>query len=235
MARNRNGLPISGWIVLDKPLGLSSAQALSKVQRLLNAKKAGHGGTLDPLATGVLALAFGKATKTTAYVMDGLKEYRFTVTFGQATSTEDGEGEVIETSSVRPSTEEVERLLPGFVGDIAQTPPAFSALKVNGQRAYKLAREGLAPEMKSRIVRIEDVRLVSRPDPDHAEFLVRCGKGTYVRSLGRDIAKAAGTCGHISALRRTVCGPFAEANAFSLEKLEELVHIAPQSMYLLPI
>lgn len=235
MARKRKGVPISGWLAIDKPLGMSSSQVVGKVRRILNAQKAGHGGTLDPLATGILPIALGEATKTSAWVMDGRKAYEFTVKLGEATTTEDTEGDVIETSDHRPSADEIKALLPQFTGDIDQVPPRYSALKIDGQRAYKLARDGQEVEMKSRRVTIYSIELIDMPDADHAAFLVHCGKGTYVRSLGRDIAKAAGSCGHISLLRRVVCGPFNESNAISLGKLEDSVHIAPQSDYLLPI
>jgi len=215
---------VDGWVVLDKPLGLGSTQAVGKVRWLFNAEKAGHGGTLDPLATGVLPIALGEATKTVPFVMDGRKEYRFTLRFGEARSTEDGEGEVTATSDVRPTDQAIQAALGRFVGEIEQMPPAFSALKIDGKRAYDLARAGETVDLKPRKVTIGRLELLSRPDPDHADFVVGCGKGTYIRSLGRDLAQALGTVGHLSALRRTAAGPFREEAAISLPKLEALGH-----------
>jgi len=215
---------VDGWIVLDKPLGLGSTQAVGRVRWLFAAEKAGHGGTLDPLATGVLPIALGEATKTVPFVMDGRKEYRFTLRFGEARSTDDGEGEVIATSDVRPTDEAIRAALGQFIGDTEQMPPAFSALKIGGQRAYDLARAGETVELKPRTVTIDRLELLARPDADHADFVVGCGKGTYIRSLGRDLAKALGTVGHLSELRRTAVGPFREEAAISLPKLEALGH-----------
>jgi len=224
MARTRKGDKVDGWVILDKPLGLGSTQAVGKVRRLFGAQKAGHGGTLDPLASGVLPIALGEATKTVPFVMDGAKEYRFTVRFGEARSTEDAEGEVTETSDARPTDEALRAALPAFTGTIEQVPPAFSALKIDGKRAYDLARAGETVEMKPRRVVIDRLELVGRPDPNHADFVVGCGKGTYIRSLGRDLARAVGTVGHLSFLRRTAAGPFREEQAISLSKLEALGH-----------
>ena len=224
MARTRKGDKVDGWVILDKPAGLGSTQAVGKVRRLFGAQKAGHGGTLDPLATGVLPIALGEATKTVPFVMDGAKEYRFTLRFGEARSTEDAEGEVTETSDARPTDEALRAALPAFTGTIEQVPPAFSALKIDGRRAYDLARAGEAVEMKPRQVVIDRLELVGRPDPDHADFVVGCGKGTYIRSLGRDLARTVGTVGHLSFLRRTAAGPFREGQAISLSKLEALGH-----------
>jgi tRNA pseudouridine55 synthase len=225
MARRKKGEKIDGWVVLDKPVGLGSTPAVGRVRRLFGAQKAGHGGTLDPLASGILPIALGEATKTVPFIMDGRKEYRFTLRFGEARSTEDAEGEVTETSDARPTDDALRAALPGFVGEIEQMPPAFSALKVDGKRAYDLARAGEMVELKPRRVVIERLELVGRPDLDHADFVVGCGKGTYIRSLGRDLARAVGTVGHLSALRRTVVGPFREEGAISLPKLEALGHI----------
>jgi len=233
MKRPKN--KIDGWIVLDKPLGMGSTTAVGRVRWLFSAEKAGHGGTLDPLATGVLPIALGEATKTVPFVMDGRKEYRFTLRFGEARSTEDGEGEVTATSDVRPADEAIRRALPRFVGDIEQMPPAFSALKIDGRRAYDLARAGEAVELKPRTVRIDRLELLGRPDVDHADFVVACGKGTYIRSLGRDLALSLGAVGHLSALRRTVAGPFREEAAISLPKLEALGHIPPLLGALAPV
>jgi tRNA pseudouridine55 synthase len=202
MGRRRKGSPIHGWVFLDKPLGLGSTQAVSMVRRAFNAQKAGHAGTLDPLATGLLAIALGEATKTVPYMMDADKTYTFTIKWGETTSTGDADerGEVIATSAVRPSRANIESVLPRFMGEIGQVPPAYSAIKVDGQRAYDLARAGQDVEIKSRNVRIESLRLVECPDEDHATFEVSCSKGTYVRSLGQDIARALGTEGHLSML-----------------------------------
>jgi tRNA pseudouridine55 synthase len=222
MGRTRKkGKSITGWLVLDKPLGLTSTQALGKARWLLDAKKAGHAGTLDPLASGVLPLAFGEATKTIPFMMDARKSYEFTVQWGKSTTTLDAEGEVIATSDVRPGPAAIEAVLARFIGDIEQMPPAFSAIKVDGKRAYDLARAGEEVVLKSRPVRIDALTLTDTPDADHAAFTVECGKGTYVRSLMRDIAAALGTHGHVVRLRRTRVGPFVAAEGISLEALEE--------------
>jgi tRNA pseudouridine55 synthase len=225
MSRHKRGTKVDGWVILDKPIGLGSTPAVSKVRRLFGAEKAGHGGTLDPLASGVLPIALGEATKTVPFVMDGRKEYRFTLRFGEARATEDAEGDVVATSDARPTDRQIQDALPRFTGVIEQRPPAFSALKIAGQRAYDLARAGKDVDLEPRQVRIERLDLVARPDADHADFVVECGKGTYIRSLGRDLAQALGTVGHLSALRRTVAGPFTEQAAISLSKLESLGHI----------
>ncbi len=225
MSRKKTGDKVDGWVILDKPVGLGSTPAVGKVRRLFGAQKAGHGGTLDPLASGVLPIALGEATKTVPFVMDGRKEYRFTVRFGEARSTEDAEGEVTATSDARPSDLEIRSALAGFIGEIEQIPPAFSALKVAGKRAYDLARAGEAVALKPRRILVERLELVGRPDANHADFVISCGKGTYIRSLGRDLACALGTVGHLSALRRTAAGPFREEAAISLPKLEALGHI----------
>ena len=220
----RKGDKVDGWVVLDKPLGLGSTPAVGRVRRLFDAQKAGHVGTLDPLATGILPIALGEATKTVPFVMDGRKQYRFTLRFGEARSTEDLEGAVTAASDVRPDDAAIRAALPAFVGTIAQRPPAYSALKVDGQRAYDLARAGETVDLAPRQVVVERLELVGRPDADHADFVVDCGKGTYIRSLGRDLALALGTVGHLSALRRTAAGPFREEAAISLSKLEALGH-----------
>ena len=225
MSRRKTGDKVDGWVILDKPVGLGSTPAVSRVRRLFGARKAGHGGTLDPLASGVLPIALGEATKTVPFVMDGRKEYRFTLCFGEARSTEDAEGVVTATSNLRPTDPEIRSALPAFVGEIEQVPPAFSALKIEGKRAYDLARVGEAVALKPRRVLIDHLELVGRPDTDHADFVVSCGKGTYIRSLGRDLALALGTVGYLSALRRTAVGPFREEAAISLPKLEALGHI----------
>ncbi|WP_428670085.1 tRNA pseudouridine(55) synthase TruB [Reyranella sp.] len=233
MKRPKN--KIDGWVVLDKPLGMGSTTAVGRVRWLFSAEKAGHGGTLDPLATGVLPIALGEATKTVPFVMDGRKEYRFTLRFGEARSTEDGEGEVTATSDARPADEAIRQALPRFLGDIEQMPPIFSALKIDGKRAYDLARAGATVELKPRTVRIDRLELLGRLDADQADFVVACGKGTYIRSLGRDLALMLGTVGHLSALRRTVAGPFREDAAISLPKLEALGHIPPLLGALAPV
>ncbi|MBI3446033.1 MAG: tRNA pseudouridine(55) synthase TruB [Magnetospirillum sp.] len=235
MARKRKGDPIHGWLAIDKPLGLSSAQVVARVKRLLNAAKVGHGGTLDPLATGILPIALGEATKTVSYVMDGSKTYRFQIRWGEATSTDDREGEVTQTSDIRPTDAAIIAALPVFTGEITQVPPIYSAIKVDGERAYDLARAGEVVELASRVVQIDSFTLLGSPDADHADFEVECGKGTYIRSLARDLAKALGTVGHISVLRRAACGPFTEENAISLESLDELGQRPGPRTFLLPI
>jgi len=210
---------IHGWLVLDKQQGLTSTQALGKARRLLGGKKAGHGGTLDPLATGILPLAFGEATKLISYIMDGDKEYEFTIRWGEQRDTDDAEGKIVATSDVRPSEENIRAALPAFVGEITQTPPAYSAVKLDGARAYDIARAGGTPDIKPRQVHIYNFELVATPNPDKTLFKVHCGKGMYVRSLARDLAKVLGTCGTIVKLRRTRVGPFALAQAVSLEDL----------------
>jgi len=229
----RKGDAISGWVVLDKPYGMGSTDAVTKIRRLFNAQKAGHAGTLDPLATGVLPIALGEATKTVSYLLDARKLYRFTLCFGESRNTDDLEGEVTATSPVRPSNEQIEAALGGFRGEISQVPPAFSAIKVRGERAYDLARAGEVVELEPRQVTIYEARLTGRPDADHAELEILCSKGTYVRSMARDLALALGSCGHVSALRRLLHGPFAEVQAIKLDKLVEFGHIAPASEALL--
>jgi tRNA pseudouridine55 synthase len=235
MSARRPRQKIDGWVVLDKPLGMGSTKAVGRVRWLFGAEKAGHGGTLDPLATGVLPIALGEATKTVPFVMDGRKEYRFTLRFGEARSTEDAEGEVTATSDARPDDAGIRAVLSRFIGEIEQVPPVFSALKVGGERSYDLARKGEKPDLKPRRVIIERLELCGRPDRDHADFVVGCGKGTYIRSLGRDLAVALGTVGHLSALRRTAAGPFREEAAISLSKLEALGHIPPLLGALAPV
>lgn len=257
----RKGLPLSGWLALDKPLGMTSTQALAKARWLLNAAKAGHGGTLDPLASGILPLAFGEATKTVAYVMDATKRYRFTLKFGEATSSEDAEGEVIARSDVRPTPAALTAVLPRFIGEIQQMPPRFSALKVDGARAYDLARAGEEFELRPRQVRIDSLNLISlipaqagihpaggayvdmdsgfrRNEADRVEeavLEVTCGKGTYVRSLARDLAQALDTVGYITELRRLQVGRFCEQDAISLDELAAKVQNTPADQLLLPI
>ena len=235
MSRRRKGSPVSGWINLDKPLGMTSTQAVSKVRRLLDAQKAGHAGTLDPLATGILPIALGEATKTVPFLVDAGKAYRFTVEWGRSTATWDAEGETLAASDVRPSPEAAAQALEGFVGEIQQVPPAFSAIKVDGERAYDLARRGVELELKARPVSIHAARVISAPDADHLEIGIECGKGTYVRALARDLAAALGACGHVSQLRRTRVGRFAEADSISVEKLEEFCNRGAGLEALLPV
>jgi len=235
MARRRRGKPIHGWIVIDKPAGMTSSRVVGRVRAITGAAKAGHGGTLDPLATGVLPIALGEATKTVSWVMDGTKRYRFTVRWGEARATDDAEGAVTAVSDVRPAEPAIRAVLERFTGEIEQAPPAFSAIKVDGERAYDRARAGETVDLAPRRVRVDMLRLVDMPDADHAVFEAVCGKGTYMRSLARDIALALGTVGHVSALRRTAAGPFDERAAISLESLESLVHSAPPSDYLLAV
>jgi tRNA pseudouridine55 synthase len=218
---------IHGWIALDKPEGLGSTQALAKVKWLFNAAKAGHGGTLDPLASGLLPIALGEATKTVSWAMEGRKTYRVLVRWGEARTTDDREGEISALSDRRPSHVDIDTALLRFEGEILQIPPKFSAIKVEGERAYDLARAGEAVDLSPRRVFIEKIELLGLPDADHAEFSVTCGKGTYIRSLARDLAEALGTVGHVARLRRTAVGPFGEKDMISLEKLEELRHKAP--------
>ncbi len=217
--RRKNGRPINGWIILDKPYDFGSTEAVSKLRWLYNANRAGHAGTLDPLATGILPIAFGEATKTVQFVQDGMKSYRFTAKWGEATTTDDSEGEIIVTSDKRPEKAEIEAVLPDCIGEIEQVPPAFSAIKVSGERAYDLARDGEQVELQARPVTINDLRLVKMLDKDHAIFEAETGKGTYVRSLVRDIARKLGTEAHVSELRRTAVGPFDEATAITFEEL----------------
>lgn len=235
MARRKKGDAVSGWVNLDKPYDFGSTQAVGRVRRIFNAQKAGHAGTLDPLATGILPIALGEATKTVSFLMDADKAYRFTIEWGRTTASFDREGATTATSDVRPTIAQVEAVLPEFVGDILQVPPAFSAIKVDGERAYDLARAGEAVELKARQVSIYEARVVEAPDPDHVEIEVACGKGTYVRAIVRDIAERLGACAHVSALRRTRVGPFDEASAITLELLEDLGHKARCLEALLPV
>lgn len=235
VARRKKGQPVHGWLVLDKPKGLTSTQALARVRRFLNAEKAGHGGTLDPEATGVLPIAFGEATKTVAYAMDGAKTYRFIVRWGESTTTDDREGEIIDRSGKRPDEAEIVAALPAFLGEIEQVPPQYSALKVDGERAYNIARDGDVADLAPRIVRIDRFELVSVIDADHTEFEVACGKGTYVRALARDLAEAVGTVGHVAALRRFKVGKFTIENAILLDDLLAMDQSAALERLLLPI
>ncbi len=235
MARKRKGRDISGWLVVDKPAGWTSNAVVNKVRWALRAKKAGHAGTLDPEATGVLAVALGEATKTVPYVTDALKAYVFTVRLGQATNTDDAEGEVIAESDARPSDEEIEAALADFRGEIMQVPPKFSAVRIDGERAYKLARGGEDVEIAARPLWVEELTLLGRPDADHVELEMVCGKGGYVRAIARDLGEALGCYGHVSALRRTWSGPFDAEDAVSMELIEELAGSEALDAYLRPL
>lgn len=212
---------VHGWLVLDKPQGLTSTRAVGACKHAFQAKKAGHAGTLDPLATGILPIAFGEATKTVPFVMDGAKSYRFTIRWGAETETDDSEGAVVRTSEARPSREAIACLLPEFMGTILQVPPQFSAVKVEGARAYDLARDGEAFELAARAVQIDRLQLVEMPDRDTSVLEADCGKGTYVRALARDLGRRLGCYGHIVALRRTRVGPFGESDAVTMAEIEE--------------
>jgi tRNA pseudouridine55 synthase len=235
MARRKKGDAVSGWVCLDKPYDFGSTQAVGRVRWLFNAQKAGHAGTLDPLATGVLPIALGEATKTVPFMMDADKAYRFMIEWGRSTTTLDREGETTGTSDVRPTVAQVEAALPAFVGDIQQIPPQYSAIKVDGERAYDLARAGEAFELAARAVVVHAARVSAAPDADHVEIEVECGKGTYVRSIVRDLAAALGAEAHVSALRRTRVGPFGEDRAIPLENLEDMSHKAALPEVLLPV
>lgn len=219
MPRRKRGRRVNGWVILDKPLHMTSTQAVAVVKRLFDAQKAGHAGTLDPLASGILPIALGEATKTVPYAVDGRKAYEFTVRWGIETTTDDAEGETAASTDNRPSRACIEACLPDFMGEISQVPPQFSAIKVAGQRAYDLARDGEDVELEARKVVIEDLQIVDMPDGETTTFAAICGKGTYVRALARDLGRQLGCFGHVVALRRTRVGPFAEAQAVTLEAL----------------
>jgi len=224
--KKRDKRDVHGWVMLDKPVGMTSTHAVSVVKRLLKAKRAGHAGTLDPLASGALPIAVGEATKTVPFVMDGRKLYRFTIRWGEERDTDDAEGRVVAHSDQRPPADAIQALLPSFTGTIAQVPPRYSAIKIDGERAYDLARDGEVVELEARPVEIARLALVSVADPDHAVLEAECGKGTYVRSLARDLGRALGCFGHVSALRRAAVGPFGEETMILLEQLEALCHRA---------
>ncbi|HSZ74850.1 MAG TPA: tRNA pseudouridine(55) synthase TruB [Rhizomicrobium sp.] len=235
MARRKKGNAVHGWVVVDKPQGITSTQVVGIVRRVFEAQKAGHAGTLDPMATGVLAIALGEATKTVPYAMDAEKTYRFTACWGEGRNSDDAEGAVTGTSPVRPTCEQIQAAIPGFIGEVVQVPPQYSAIKVQGERAYDLARDGETVVLEPRIVEIHEVRLVAQPDADHAEFEMRCGKGAYVRAWVRDIAKALDTLGHVSQLRRTAIGGFTESAAVPLETLRGFMHSPAAFEHLRPI
>lgn len=235
MARKRpKRTDLNGWIVIDKPAGMTSTAVCNRIKRLSGGAKIGHGGALDPLATGVLPIALGQATKTVSWVMDGSKVYRFTLRWGEARDTDDADGKVTETSAVRPDDDAIRSALPAFTGQIMQAPPQYSAVKIGGKRAYNLARADEAPDLPTRLVEVMDLRLERRPDDDNAEFTAETGKGVYVRAIARDLAAALGTVGHVVALRRLRVGPFRVEDAITLEELETLAHIGPESVFLLP-
>jgi len=234
LGRKRKGIKLDGWLAIDKPLDMGSTQVVGKCRWLTKAQKVGHGGTLDPLATGILPIAFGEATKTIPFIMDARKTYEFTVTFGEARATDDAEGAVTATRDHRPTESDILAALPAFIGRITQTPPIYSAVKIDGRRAYDLARAGEEVTIKSREVDVYGLELQSF-DGEHAKLKLHCGKGTYVRSLARDLAVKLGTVGYVSALRRTRVGPFDLAMSISLEKLEDISHSAPPEEWILPV
>lgn len=231
----RKGRDISGWIVIDKPVGMTSTAVVNKVRWAFGAKKAGHAGTLDPDATGLLAVALGEATKTVPYITDAMKAYAFTIRFGQATNTDDAEGEVIATSDARPTDDQIKDALGAFVGDIQQVPPQFSAVKIDGERAYKRARAGEEVEIAARPLWVEELLLTGRPDADHAELEMTCGKGGYVRAIARDLGEALGCFGHVIALRRLWSGPFDVADGVTLDRIEKLARTPEIDDLLLPV
>ena len=235
MARRKKGRDISGWLVIDKPAGMTSTSVVNKVRWALDAKKAGHAGTLDPDATGILAVALGEATKTVPYVTDALKAYRFMVRFGEATNTDDADGDVIGTTDLRPTDAEIEAALSGFEGDILQVPPAFSAVKIDGERAYAKARAGEDVVLDARPLFVESLEMVARPDADHAEFDMVCGKGGYVRSIARDLGQTLGCLGHVTSLRRIWSGPFELEDAIMLDEVETLARTPDLDAKLLPL
>jgi tRNA pseudouridine55 synthase len=224
--KKREKHDVHGWVVLDKPVGMTSTHAVAVIKRLFKAKRVGHAGTLDPLASGCLPIGLGEATKTVPFVMDGRKSYSFTVRWGEERDTDDAEGRVVATSEERPSADVVRSVLPRFTGTIDQVPPRYSAIKIAGERAYDIARDGEEVELAPRPVEVYRLDLIEFPDADHAVFLAECGKGTYVRSLARDIGRLIGCFGHVSALRRTRVGPFGADDMIGLEKLEELCNRA---------
>ncbi|TPQ50485.1 tRNA pseudouridine(55) synthase TruB [Prosthecomicrobium hirschii] len=222
MARRKKFDDVNGWLVLDKPVGMTSTQAVARVKRIMHANKAGHAGTLDPLASGLLPVALGEATKTVSFVMDGRKIYRFVVQWGIETDTDDTEGVVVARSDLRPSRDDVLDILDEFTGEIMQVPPAFSAIKIAGERAYDLARDGEEVILEARPIQVHRLDLVDMPDADTAVFDCECGKGTYVRALARDMGRRLGTCGHVVGLRRLLVGPFGEEDMVPMDRLDEL-------------
>lgn len=235
MARKRKGRDLSGWLIIDKPAGLTSTAVVNKVRWAFDAKKAGHAGTLDPAATGLLAVALGEATKTVPYITDALKAYEFTVNFGASTNTDDAEGEVISTSGARPTDAEIKEALIPFIGDIQQTPPKFSAVKIDGQRAYKMARDDAEFEIAARALYVDELLLADRPSPDQALLEMICGKGGYVRAIARDLGAALGCHGHVHTLRRLWSGPFDLTDAMPFELLDEHAKTDAMDHHILPL
>ncbi|MEO1711096.1 MAG: tRNA pseudouridine(55) synthase TruB [Pseudomonadota bacterium] len=229
MARRKKGRPVNGWLVLDKPTGMTSTQAVNVVKRLFDARKAGHAGTLDPLATGVLPIALGEATKTVNYAVESDKGYLFTIRWGAETTTDDSEGDATKTSSARPSEAEVAAALPAFIGEISQVPPQFSAIKIDGQRAYDLARDGETVALQARSVFVDGLTIVETPNADHTVIEASCGKGTYVRAIARDLGRALGCYGHVTALRRTRVGAFSEAEAVPLGDIRDVAEATAET------
>ncbi|GAA6201472.1 tRNA pseudouridine(55) synthase TruB [Aquicoccus sp. SU-CL01552] len=235
MARKRKGRDLSGWLVVDKPAGMTSTAVVNKVRWALEAKKAGHAGTLDPEATGVLAVALGEATKTVPHITDALKAYAFTVRLGQATNTDDAEGEVIAESAARPTDDEIKSALGPFIGDIMQVPPKYSAVKIDGQRAYKLARDGEDFEVEARPLWVEELVMTDRPDADHVELEMTCGKGGYVRAIARDLGAALGCHGHVVRLRRIWSGPFDAEDGVTLAQIDEMARTPALDDFIRPL
>ncbi|MBP6735810.1 MAG: tRNA pseudouridine(55) synthase TruB [Rhodobacteraceae bacterium] len=235
MARSKKGRPVSGWLVVDKPAGIGSTTVVNKVKWAFGAQKAGHAGTLDPAATGVLAVALGEATKTVPYVTDALKCYRFRVTLGAATTTDDAEGPVTETSDLRPTDAEIAAALAAFRGDILQVPPQFSAVKLEGERAYDLAREGEVMDLAARPLWVERLEMLDRPDADHVDLEMVCGKGGYVRSIARDLGKSLGCLGHVQWLRREWSGPFRASEGLSLDEIDRMAKTEELDQHLKPL
>lgn len=235
MGRRRKGRDISGWLIINKPAGITSNAVVNKVRWAMEAKKAGHAGTLDPEATGVLAVALGEATKTVPYITDAQKAYRFTVRLGQATNTDDTEGEVIASSDNRPTDDEIRAALPKFTGDIMQIPPQFSAVKIDGQRAYKLARAGEEIDIKARPLWVEELEMVERPDADHVVLEMICGKGGYVRSIARDLGQVLGCYAHVKTLHRVWSGPFEATDGIDIETVDKLAKTGELDAFLRPL
>lgn len=235
MARRRKGRDISGWLVVDKPAGITSTTVVNRVRWAFDANKAGHAGTLDPEATGVLAIALGEATKTVPYITDALKAYEFIIRFGQATNTDDAEGEVIATSDTRPDDAAIKAALAGFIGDIMQVPPQFSAVKVDGERAYAKARAGEEMDLAARPLWVEELLLADRPDADHAVLEMTCGKGGYVRSIARDLGDVLGCKAHVRSLRRIWSGPFQASDGITLDQLDAIARTPELDARLLPL
>lgn len=235
MGRKRKGRDISGWLVVDKPAGMTSTAVVNKVRWAMDAKKAGHAGTLDPDATGVLAVALGEATKTVPYITDALKAYCFTVRLGRATNTDDAEGEIIASSDTRPSDDDIKNALGAFVGDIMQVPPKFSAVKIDGERAYKLARAGEDVEIAARPLWVEELVMTGREDADHVALEMICGKGGYVRAIARDLGEKLGCFGHVRELRRVWSGPFEAKDGLTFSQIEEMAKTTDLDAYLRPL